>query len=101
VTTQHRNPRPPFIDDHSSTIIANADIALSETRGGEDAGDIIGEIQVLASLRLQLDEHIHCIVSEAHNDGCSWHDIAAALGETTAQARRRYNTRPSTSSTTR
>ena len=98
MTTHHHNQREPFIDQASSTVIADASITLSAARGQEHVDDITAEIQVLTSLRLQLDEHILCIITEARETGCSWHDIAEALGETTTHARRRYNTgqRPDT-----
>jgi hypothetical protein len=97
--THHRNPRSPFLDDHSITVIANAEAALSAKRaadgGDEHADDIVTEIHSLASLRLQLDEHLYGIVTEAREDGCSWRDIAQALGVTTTHARRRYKPAPS------
>lgn len=96
MTTQRRNLRGPFVDEASNAVIADAEAALSAQRadehGGDDhAGDIIAEIRSLASLRLQLDEHLSCIVTEAREAGCSRRDIAEALGETTTHARR-YNT---------
>lgn len=105
MTTHARNPTGPFLDEASSAIIADAEAALSAHRadehGGDDhAGDIIGEIHSLASLRLQLDEHICCIVTEAREARHSWHDIAEALGVTTTHARRRYNTDTEPSSST-
>ena len=98
MTTQRRNPRPPFLDEHSITVIADAEAALSAQRaaddGDEHADDIITEIHSLASLRLQLDEHLYGIVTEAREDRCSWRDIAQALGVTTNHARRRYKPAP-------
>lgn len=88
MTSHHRKPLGPFLDEASSAVTAHAGAALSAKRGDEHAGDITAEIQVLASLRLQLDEDLRCITSEAREAGCSWHDIASALGVTTTQARR-------------
>jgi hypothetical protein len=66
----------------------------SQTRyGGDEHGDdIIGETQTLASLSLQLDEHLCCIVAEASEADYSRHEIVATLAGTTSYTRHRYNT---------
>jgi len=40
VTTNDRGPRQPFIDEASSTVIADASATLSAARGQEHVGDI-------------------------------------------------------------
>ena len=84
----------PFADQDSCAAIQDATATLSADRADEWAGDITVEIHILASLRLQLDHHLRSAINTALNCGYQWHHVAELLGETTNQARRRYNRKP-------
>jgi hypothetical protein len=85
----------PFADRDSCAAIDDAAAALSADRADEWAGDISVELHILASLRLQLDEHLRAAVDAARHAAYGWQDVAELLGITADQARSRYNTSPS------
>lgn len=86
----------PFTNHDSYAAIDDAAAVLSAERADDWAGDISVDLHILASLRLQLDEHLRVAVDAARHAAYGWHDVAELLGITADQARRRYDTTPST-----
>ena len=85
---------PPVADDASKAVVAEALASLGALRAKQWLGDGAGQIQILASLRQEIDLALGHAVELARDQDCTWSEIATLLGTTANAARRRYSKEP-------
>jgi hypothetical protein len=78
------------IDDDSAAVLDDATVELTLFRSPMLVGDCLAELHALVSLRAQIQARLRRVVAGAKDQGHTWGDIAAQLGVTPAEARRRY-----------
>lgn len=87
---RRRPPRRAVIDDYSAAVLDEATLTLTLLRAPMHVGDALAELHATISLLAQIHERLPTIVAAARDQTHRWSDIAAQLGITTAEARRRY-----------
>jgi hypothetical protein len=87
-------PAHPLVDAESAAVLEEAIHSLTMLRSPFFEGDALARLNVLGSLTDQAEALMADAVGQARAQECSWADIAAQLGVSTATARRRYRAYP-------